>query len=296
MKPKTWLIGVGVLCAVLVGVMLYRAYGKKSDSMSNLPPVTNDTSQTDPQPQRPINNQPVVTTNKSQQQAGMKQPRVIAAQAQGKVVFQTDEQVRKEQLAAVDEIRSNLGGEISALWNKETGTPGYLTGGLTAQGFKKKTETPEKATFRFLLENQSIFRLNSPNDELILMDTKTDEFGMTHLLFNRIYKGLKVLGSQVAVHIDADGKIATVNGTYHPSFEMSVTPSISNVKALEISKHDLGTNAVKDPKTELIIFSRENEVRLAWIVNTPTMEYPSMSYIVDARTGEILMKNTGIVF
>jgi len=218
------------------------------------------------------------------------------AKSQDKELFDEDTLISKEQIIALDSLKQRSQSNISVLWNYETGTPAYMIGGLTPKGYLMRGKSYEQTVYEFLLQNKTLFRLNSPSTELLLIKTKNDSEGNIHLLFNRTYKGLKVWNSQLAVHFDKEARITSINGRYHPSFDIPIDPSISQAQAIQICVRNLESDTVKQSQVELIIYPNQNELKLGWKVDVSTISFPKALFIIDAHSGEILFKDTGIRF
>jgi Zn-dependent metalloprotease len=60
----------------------------------------------------------------------------------------------------------------------------------------------------------------------------TDSIGSTHVKFDQTYKGLKVFGAQVVVHMKSTG-ITAINGNFVPGVNVSRTPRLSTAQAAQ---------------------------------------------------------------
>ncbi|HEX8679572.1 MAG TPA: hypothetical protein VF683_06420, partial [Chthoniobacterales bacterium] len=74
--------------------------------------------------------------------------------------------------------------------------------------------------------------LSMPGSALEVSRTFTDDIGATHVKFNQTYRGLKVFGAQLIVHMNGRG-ITAVNGNFIPDIAVDPNPTISEAAAAE---------------------------------------------------------------
>ena len=201
----------------------------------------------------------------------------------------------KEQLGALESLESKVRHKITMAINRETGTPRHLSGGLTINGYRLKAEPYDASALRFISENRKLFGILNPSEELKFIDKKTEKSGFNHVLFNRVYKGIRVEGSQLAVHFDPADDISSINGVYFPSFDTPVIPTIKKEEAIGVIKQDLSVKDVQLGVQELIILVSGSEPKLCWKIQVRTSQYPRLRYTISAMDGTIIIKDTGII-
>lgn len=176
-----------------------------------------------------------------------------------------------------------------------------------------RSATPEARALAFLSTHGAIVGLadaernalsagGKPGEgsDLQLVKTDTDELGFSHVRFDQFYKGLKVFGAQLIVHMKDDA-ITAVNGDYVSDVSLSTVPAQSKEAAAESAlaasrKGAPAAAAVKVDKTELAIYplglaEGHGSVvnRLAYAVEVSGGEKPEQIWI-DAETGAILAR------
>jgi Zn-dependent metalloprotease len=124
----------------------------------------------------------------------------------------------------------------------------------------------------------------------------TDSIGMAHVKLNQFYKGLRVFGAQLVVHMKGEG-ITAVNGHYVPDVSLSTVPALTKVaaeqRALASLKKNKAADDLKVQKTELAIYPlgllEGFPVRsaLAYAVEVKGAEMHEQVWI-DAQTGALL--------
>jgi len=208
-----------------------------------------------------------------------------------KININNKSSVSNAQIEAVENLHNKIP-DLRVAWNKFNPTPTFLTGKLTNNDYIKSFPSPESASKNFLEENRTIFNLVSPSNELKLHKSETDNIGMTHVKLQQYYNDLKIIGSQIIVHFNQQGAISSVNGSYIPTPEISTTPSINEEKSkLLASKCCDGVQATN---LELSIYIKDNQPTLVYEVQVPTKFAPKQKVIVDAQSGNVLYKDTGI--
>jgi len=202
-----------------------------------------------------------------------------------------DAALTEEQLTALQNLRQNAA-HVQAAWSEFNSTPTFLVGTLTATGYLQKFSTPSVAATNFLNQNRILFKLASPSDELEVLNSEKDDIGMTHVRLQQVFKGLKVIGSQIIVHFDANGAVSSVNGRYVPTPEINVGPAISQQQAFSTASLSCGGRTAKS--SELAIYLKDYKPVLAYKVSVPTEIAPMQRVIVDAVDGTLLDVDTGI--
>lgn len=83
---------------------------------------------------------------------------------------------------------------------------------------------------RELAANPGAATSGNPASSLELAAVTTDQLGASHVKFNQTFKGLKVFGAQLIVHMNASG-ITAVNGAFIPAIDLDTYPAINAAAA-----------------------------------------------------------------
>jgi Zn-dependent metalloprotease len=136
--------------------------------------------------------------------------------------------------------------------------------------------------------------------DLRIAKTDTDELGFSHVRFDQFYKGLKVFGARVMVHMK-EGGITAVNGDFVSNISVSTIPALTKEAAGENAmmtsrKGAPDPAAVKIDKTELAVYplgliEGQGSVvhRLAYAVDVSGGGKAEQIWI-DAQTGNVLAR------
>jgi bacillolysin/thermolysin len=183
---------------------------------------------------------------------------------------------------------STLAGGQQALirWDVDTGVPAFITGRITPPA----AASPQDAALSFFEANKDVFRMNKPSAEFILARSEGDSLGMTHMHMAQVYQGVPVYAAGMAVHFNADGTIAAVNGRYVPEINISTDPQVTAEKAVSLTQETYGTDVASsslEPPQLVVWAPGGQEALLAWKV-TLAADDPPMRLIsfIDAHSGK----------
>lgn len=161
-------------------------------------------------------------------------------------------------------------------------------------------------------KSQNFINLNAdllgihPNN-LILKETRVDNYGMQHVIFDQLHNGVKVFDGQLRFHFNSDQKVTSINGTLISGLKVNSQPQItasqaSGMALQYVSNQNLSSSNVPLMviKTNLYVFQKgliENKNFGDYLVyevevrnNNDVREY----LFIDAFTGEIVQQFTGM--
>lgn len=176
----------------------------------------------------------------------------------------------------------------------------------TAQAFqlaeadkaRLRADRPQRLqTAKAVLNSQRVVLGLSPDDTFEPASSVYDELGRLNVRLRRFYKGVRVLGGDIKIGVDAAGKAARVNTRPAATGAMpSVTPTISNKELSALLARELG---VPEPEltieSELVIHGADQTPVLAWLARVESDALNPRSFLVDARTGAVLKSWSNIV-
>ena len=119
---------------------------------------------------------------------------------------------------------------------------------------------------------------------------------MEHHRYSQFFKGLEVFGGQLIQHY-RNRKITGINGKYYQIYDINTVPVITKDEAVEFFIYDLNKEGLveKGVESKLFIYPvKDGDYRLAYkIIMEKGIEY-SMTGIIDAETGDVLLKYSNI--
>ncbi|HEX9749850.1 MAG TPA: M4 family metallopeptidase [candidate division Zixibacteria bacterium] len=195
-------------------------------------------------------------------------------------------------------------------WNESNGTPSYVTGaGLSQPAPNQQRATSiEDRTIQFLAANREIFKIDDPEEELIVKETIPDKLGMYHVVLEQQYLGVPYWANNLVAHYNQKGDLYCLNARYSPTPKQigTVTPSMAAEAAVGIAMRDLASlveiEAFSPPITLLLNYENpiatlyiwslyeSDDPRLVWHVEIRPNISQWWYYFVDAQTGEVLEK------
>jgi cysteine-rich repeat protein len=210
----------------------------------------------------------------------------------------------------VDQLRNALGGQAAISLDRATGTVSFLRFGPDSTVARSAgTSSRRERTMAFLAEFGNAFGLRDASTELDLVSETTDQFGMSHLRYRQICRGVPVFGSDFRSHFDRAGRLVTISASTVPIDDLDPVAGVEPSRAAGIAETTVarsGTNrgpvtglSALDPK--LVVF-RTGMVQgvpgrnhLAYWIEVADDRRSVREFVfVDAHTGKVLDHYSGI--
>lgn len=181
--------------------------------------------------------------------------------------------------------------------NKETQTPDFIAGKLTAPSNKPVKEI----VFTYLEQKEEVYKIGkNGSSNFKIVSQKKDELGFTKLKLQQVFKGVPVFGSVINAHVDKDGVLTSVSGTLAPElYDKQSLKKGATVKAdaaLKNAAADLEKKLGASPEleheasAELVVYVKDGAANFAYSAEFEFL-YPepgNYQYFIDAKTGEVL--------
>lgn len=149
---------------------------------------------------------------------------------------------------------------------------------------------------------KGILEITQPSAEFKQISSTTDEVGISHILFNQMYDGVPIYGTEVVIHA-ANGTVKTLNGRSIKTPEgLKTKPKINAADAINLGLADLAKHVVMQEKQEvdalvsiknsasLVIYSGGEKPVLAYEMTLRPNVLERWEVFIDAQTGQILEK------
>ncbi len=144
----------------------------------------------------------------------------------------------------------------------------------------------------FLVTYAPIFRLDQPNEELVVRRIDLDKLGTTHVRFDQLYRGMPIPGAQLIVHLDRDRRVVLVSGKYFATpTGLATTPKLSadDARAIAAQAGGFAEGACAVCPADLVVFAEKRQpMRLAWRVGVPPDSIDALERTIDAEDGTLL--------
>ncbi|MGM7681586.1 M4 family metallopeptidase [Cytobacillus sp. Hm23] len=198
-----------------------------------------------------------------------------------------DKLKQQEKLNKIKEKTLKANGKFKISWDEQKGVPRYISGKLSDKNVDIAV---------FLEENKDIFNIEDGNFEII--NTDTDDLGMTHYRTQFEIDGIPVYGAELIVHTDKSGIVTSLNGQVEPKLvnkKWSQSIKLSPKKAIEVAEQELsfspeGDTYTAEPKSDLYLYNHENKWTPVFIVELQFLEpYIGREFFyIDAKNGDVL--------
>jgi len=99
----------------------------------------------------------------------------------------------------------------------------------------------------FLQQYGALFGVSNAAEQLQLAGQVTDAIKQTHLNYQQVYRGVKVFGGELKVHLNAAGEVQTVNGLILPDLKLNPVATIEATAAIAAA---LRTVRERPPQSE----------------------------------------------
>lgn len=130
-------------------------------------------------------------------------------------------------------------------------------------------------------------RFNQSGLQLKLISEQQDQYGMSHLRYQQLYRDIPLLGAELITHI-RDNSVYRVDGHLAQLGSASTNPSLNAAQAAAIATQYKKINANYSTQQQLVISATKQQYdRLAWLI---TIKSGLQRYIilVDALSGSII--------
>jgi Zn-dependent metalloprotease len=131
---------------------------------------------------------------------------------------------------------------------------------------------------------EGLMRAGDLRPRLVQEDTLMP--GRRHQRLSQSYKGVPVWGAEVVRQIDAQGRVASIFGTYHAGIALDTTPATSAEQA-RAAVSAAGARPMASAAPSLVVLPQEGRYSLAWAL-AGRSGADVRQYFVDARSGRVI--------
>lgn len=183
----------------------------------------------------------------------------------------------------------------------ENGTVAFLQGNNLSEIAEQNSELREleamekhaETAVSFIDCYKSLFLLQEPFAELTV-ETINKENDFKHIRLQQVYRGLKVLRSEIIVHLNRENHVYLMQGRYNPTpRNLNLTPALNRAEAYTgvASALNRSDSKFEDCTAELAVFiSATHTPHLVYRILIQASVMNGWEFIIDAHTGKILEK------
>jgi Zn-dependent metalloprotease len=220
---------------------------------------------------------------------------------------------QRGQSDALARLNAQTGNTVSVSFNDATGTARFVR---ITRGEAKLSPAPSRSAragadggksdsaTQFLKDYSPLFGIRNVAEELSAGAAVKDKLGGSTVRYKQVYRGLPVLGGELKAHFDASDNLVATNGTFVPDITVNPTPSLTaddaTRTALKRVYADLGRTTKVSTQSKLMIYREglskgvPGANRLAWEILATNGKYVREAIYVDAHSGAIIDKISGI--
>ncbi len=199
--------------------------------------------------------------------------------------------------ASLQDIETALNAfpDVQVLGSHEDGVPYMILGEMGGTGRTTAGASAWQAHALLVPALERIapsFRLDAR--DLVPQRISRDEQGHTHLRYAQTKDGLPVVGGELVVHLDAEGRVYAVNGSARDGEQVPSTPGIAPEAAQQVAlKNTPGASALEGvPRLVYVRASAKDRLHLAWEVRvtgqSATMPLRDRVYVNTTDTSIVL--------
>ncbi|MCA9255439.1 MAG: M4 family metallopeptidase [Phycisphaerales bacterium] len=149
----------------------------------------------------------------------------------------------------------------------------------------------------FVRANGRLLGVADPDVELSVKGEFSDPLGGRHVRFQQSRRGIPVWPSQLNVHLDAQGNVESMDGSYIRTPSIETTPTLSVDEAKDIAESSVGASGGSAERAELIVFvpNQDGAPHLAFKVSVHgEAMHEHWTVIVDAMSGDAIASFSGV--
>ena len=189
--------------------------------------------------------------------------------------------------------------KLQMRWDHKKNVPAMIKGKLAEPISGPVEKLAAAAALDFLDDNKQLFFMSEPKKELSATKKTTDARGNRCVALQQNHKGIPVEGATVRVHLSKDNSVYEITNKFEPGIDLEdIKPAISSAKAYEKAiKDNKGSTRVEAVAPKLVIFTKQDKPRLAWVVEVGGEDGKRpMRYFIDAKDGKVLRKFSTLHF
>lgn len=225
------------------------------------------------------------------------------------------EQLRNPQIEkAIETLKEKTGLGWKIQWNDAQTAIETIRGTIPLAKPSKISDSPDKIAVDFLKENYGLFQMR-PDLADLHIDRSIEGMDSYDVTLRQTYNDLPVFNGQVKISIGVKQKdIRLLHNYYVPDINISVTPVLSEDRVIAIAHNDVFKNHMYEfdkhgnkPYFGKVIFSKKPKLKLGIynfhettiLVFKFTLDikkpFNSLSYMIDANTGEIIDSRVAMI-
>lgn len=210
---------------------------------------------------------------------------------------ETNAPKKMETIERLRERSEKAGKNLDIKWDSNRNIPSFITGTLSEEGVDGSSDAAA-----FISKNKDMFEVNI--GEFVNQSVETDNLNNKHYKNRLVVDGIPVYGTEIIVHVDANGTVYAVNGNvengvtknqWKNDFKLSAEEAIQkSLEGLNIKEDEVQYSV--DPKAEQFIYNDNGNWVPVYYVTTQFMApyYGNVKSFVNANNGQVIKSRNEI--
>ncbi|MEJ7601292.1 MAG: M4 family metallopeptidase [Kofleriaceae bacterium] len=175
----------------------------------------------------------------------------------------------------------------------QDGAPYYVRGAFGRASGQITDVASASALDNVLPGIAAAFRV--PPSDLVAKRVQRDELGMTHVHYAQQKNGLRVVGGELVVHLQANGKVRSVNGSIRDA-ELPATPTVTALSAADTARATTTRGESDAGSAELVyVINGTGSMHLVWEIEVKARKELIRDIVyVDATSGRVVHRRPQI--
>jgi len=217
-----------------------------------------------------------------------------------RAMSRADLRAHSTQTDAIQRLTAISGGEVKINRDADKGTIRALKGSLlqpAAQSLRPGEKRSTKTACDFLRTNKQLLGVANPDAEFAVARESTGRLNQHHIRYQQRFNGLPVWPSHLSVHLNKQGDVYLVNGSYIRTPVLDTTPTLSAEEAATRAEAGVAEDGAQAEHMELIVYvpDRGGVPKLAWKMDIHgRFAHQHWQAVIDAQSGEALLLHSTI--
>ena len=195
--------------------------------------------------------------------------------------------------------RADLKSQLKVRNYNQKGQASFIVGKLPSN---KRSANLQLQAKEYLLEARELMQV-SEEDNFTIIDQWGDELGHKHIKYQQKYNDIPIYGAEVIVHAE-ENVVTGLNGVYTSTKDLDKPKSEAQVKMNELEdlvrskingnfkdlskETDLLSNKITQWEKELVYYSDDQGLQLAYHVKVYPHVGEWLTYFIDAQSGDVI--------
>jgi Zn-dependent metalloprotease len=148
------------------------------------------------------------------------------------------------------------------------------------------------AALNYVDAHQAELGLRDEVDQMVSYRVQEDRYGFTHVRCHQFYKGVRVEGGELIVHLDTALEVSRVTDGIIRDVQVDVISAISALTAARVASEDFASGVYhvkQEGGAEKVVYRWLDTDHLCWVMTLQAVDgFDVREYYIDAHSGDIV--------